>query len=207
MRGCIAPLMKGKDLGRYVSLIHEADAQIGRLLDRLRESGLAEDTLVVVTGDHGEGFGPPHGISGHGFTVYEDEVRGPLVFWNPRLFRGGSRSNVIGSHPDLAPTVLDVLGIQQPRGWDGRSLFAAARPPRVYLFAAAWGRYLLGVREQNWKYIYDVRGGHEELYDLAKDPDERKNAANAYNDHARRLRQHLAAWLQVEQQRRAAAGN
>jgi lipoteichoic acid synthase len=200
----LPPDMKTKeknDLGRYVSLIREVDTLIGRLLDHLRTSGLADDTLVVVTGDHGEAFGRLHHVSGHGFTVYDEEVRAPLFLWNPRLFPRGGHSDVIGSQTDLAPTLLDVLGVPQPAGWDGRSLFAAGRPPRTYLFAAAWGSYLLGVREENWKYIYDVRGGQEELYDLAADVDEQKDVAAAQPDRAHRLRQRLAAWLQVERQR------
>ncbi len=108
---------------------------------------------------------------------------------------------MIGSHTDLAPTVLDVLGLPPPKEWDGRSLFAAERPPRTYLFAAAWGQYLLGVREEDWKYIYDARGGREELYDLSTDRDEQKNLAASQTERACRLRQRLAAWLQVEQSR------
>ena len=194
----VPPEVKQNSLGRYMTLIRDADDQIGKLLDNLRESGLAENTLVVITGDHGEAFGQPHGGSGHGFTVYDEEVRVPLMLWNPRLFRGGGQSKVIGSHTDLAPTLLDVLGLPPPKGWDGRSLFAAERPPRTYLFAAAWGQYLLGVREEDWKYIYDARGGREELYDLSTDPDEQKNLAASHTERAWRLRQRLAAWLQVE---------
>src|SRR5437763_894729 len=82
----LPPSLRGKDLGRYVTLIREADLQIGKLLDRMRASRLADDTLVAVTGDHGEAFGQPHGNSGHGFTVYDEEVRVPLVLWNERLF-------------------------------------------------------------------------------------------------------------------------
>lgn len=188
------------DLARYLSLVRESDTQIGRLLDHLRRSGLAEDTLVVVTGDHGEAFADPHSGNGHGFTVYDEEVRVPLMLWNPRLFKDGRRSDVVGSHLDLAPTLLDLMGIPQPAHWHGRSLFDPDRPPRTYLFAAAWGQYLLGVRERHMKYIYDARKGQGELYDLAVDPDEQKNIAAAEPALALRLRQRLAAWMQVERQ-------
>jgi arylsulfatase A-like enzyme len=194
---------KPKPLGSYLSLVHESDAQLGRLFNELRRRGLADSTLVVVTGDHGEAFGEPHGGNGHGFTVYDEEVRVPLVLWNPRLFRGGSRSLAIGSHPDLPRTVLDVLGMPAPPVWDGRSLFDSDRPPRTYFFAAAWGEYLLGVRDEDFKYIYDARQGQQELFNLRADPNEQKNLAATDTARARRLRQRLAAWLQFEQDRSA----
>jgi len=194
---------KNEDLGRYLSLIHESDAQIGALMDSLRSSKLADSTLVVITGDHGEAFGKLHGSSGHGFTVYDEEVRVPLMLWNPALFHGAARSDVIGSHPDLAPTVLDALGIAAPRGWDGHTLFDPAKPPRAYFFAAAWGEYLLGVRDNNLKYVYDAREGTQELFDLGKDPNEQRNIAAADTADSNRLRERLASWLYVERLRSA----
>jgi arylsulfatase A-like enzyme len=196
----VTPRSNGKEkpLDRYLSLVHESDAQIGRLFDELRRRNLADSTLVIVTGDHGEAFGEPHGGNGLVFSVYDEEVRGPLMLWNPVFFRGGGRSMTIGAHPDLGPTVLDVLGIRRPSGWDGISLFDGNRPPRTYFFAAAWGEYLLGVRDENFKYIYDARQGRQELFDLSRDPDEQKNLAARDTARSRRLRQRLAAWLQVE---------
>src|SRR5205823_878736 len=93
--------------------------------------------------------------------------------------------------------LLDILGLPAPVKWDGSSLLAPNRPPRSYFFAAAWGQHLLGVRDENWKYIYDIRNGQEELYDLATDPDEQRSQANDHQDVAQRSRQRLAAWLQA----------
>jgi arylsulfatase A-like enzyme len=189
-------------LARYLGLVRETDAQIERLLQGLRDRGLADDTLVVITGDHGESFGESHGGSGHGFSVYDDEVHVPLVLWNPRLFGGGSHtSDVLGTHVDLAPTLLDIVGLPSPGAWDGRSLFDATRSPHAYLFAAAWGQYLLGVRDRNLKYSFDARTGHEELFDLATDPDEQHNIAGTQPVLAVRERERLAALLKDEQAR------
>lgn len=191
----------GETLARYLGLIHATDAQVGRLLQGLRDRGLADDTLVVLTGDHGESFGEPHGGGGHGFTVYDEEVHVPLMLWNPRLFAGGGKSDVVGTHVDLAPTLLDVVGLPAPADWDGRSLFDPSRPPRAFLFAAAWGQYLLGVRDRDRKYSFDARMGEEELYDLTSDPDEQHNLASAQPEVAARMRQRLAALLQAENAR------
>ena len=188
-------------LGRYTALVRAADLQIGRFLALLRDRGLADDTIVVITGDHGEAFGEPHGRSGHGFTVYDEEVRVPLVLWNPKRFRQAGRSATVGSHIDLAPTILDLLGLDAPAGWDGVSLFDEGRPARTYLFAAAWGQYLLGVRSGDWKYIYDARLGKEELYDLRQDPDELRDLSRAEPGRAAELRRRLAAWMDDERRR------
>jgi len=181
------------DLGRYLNTIHETDAQLGRLFDGLRARGMAEDTLVIVTGDHGQGFGWPHGTWGHGFRVYDENVRVPLMVWNPRLFPTGRRDAQVTSHVDLNPTVAELMGLPTAPDWQGRSVFARNRPPRAYFYAAN-DLYLLGVREANWKYIYDATRAREELYDLASDPDEQQSLAAVNPERCRALRQRVAAW-------------
>jgi len=188
-------------LANYTSLVRAADAHIGRFLDWLRARGLADDTIVLITGDHGEAFGEPRGGSGHGFTVYDEEVKVPLMLWNPKRFRQAGRSAMVGSHIDLAPTILDLVGLDAPAGWDGVSLFDEFRAPRAYLFAAAWGQYLLGVRSGRWKYVYDARLGREELFDLEQDPDELRDVSRAEPQRAAELRRRLAAWLATERER------
>ncbi|HEX6737877.1 MAG TPA: sulfatase [Vicinamibacteria bacterium] len=183
------------DLGRYLNCVAEVDRQLGRLFAGLRQRGLDDETLVVVTGDHGEAFGDPHDTWGHGFRLYDEGVRVPLMVWSPTLFPGGRRDGTVGGHVDVSPTVLDILGLTAPAEWEGRSLFARERPPRVYFYAAN-DHYLLGVREGDLKYVYDATRGRDELYDLARDPDERRNLAAAQPEACRRLRQRLAAWKQ-----------
>jgi arylsulfatase A-like enzyme len=189
------------DLGRYLNVVREADRQLGRLFDELRRRGLADDTLVVVTGDHGEGFGSPHDIYGHGGKVFDEIVKVPLVLWNPRLFggaaRGDRRVETIGGHIDLNPTLAETLGIAAAGSWQGRSLFATDRPPRVYFYAAN-DDYLLGVREHNRKYIYNATIGREQLYDLAADPREQTNLASDEPDRCAELRSRVAAWVKYE---------
>ncbi len=193
-----AELRGHEDLARYITLLHELDRQVGRLLDTLRTLGLASNTLVAITGDHGEAFGTLHRVSGHGFTVYDEEVRVPLVLWNPVLFAGAERSARVGSHVDLSATLLDVLGIAPPGEWQGRSLLAKGDPAPVYLFAAGWGENLMGVRDGDWKYVFDARQGRDELYNLRTDPNEQVNAVAENPQLALRLRQKLAARLHVD---------
>ncbi len=181
------------DLGRYLNTIQQADQELGRLFDGLRERGLAEDTLVLVTGDHGEAFGDPHPTWGHGFRLYQEGIRVPLLIWSPRLYPAGGRAPTVGGHVDLNPTITDLMGWPASPTWQGRSLFDPGRPPRTYFYAANED-YLLGVREGSWKYIYNATRGREELYDLARDPDEKENRATEEPARCRTLRQRVAAW-------------
>jgi arylsulfatase A-like enzyme len=191
------------DLSRYLNVLHEVDRQIGRLLAGLRSRGLADDTLVIITGDHGEAFGDPHDTYGHGRKLYQENVNVPLVLWNPKLFAGGPHRKTLGGHIDLSPTVLDLLGLPPAPSWQGRSLFAETRPPRVYFYAADHD-YLLGVRENDWKYVYDVRHGREFLFDLGRDPLEQVNRAAEDPARCRRLRQRVTAWMDYQERYLAA---
>jgi arylsulfatase A-like enzyme len=181
------------DLGRYLNTVRYVDTQLGRLFDGLRSRGLADDTVVVITGDHGETFGAPHDTWGHGFRLYEEGIRVPLVVWSPRLFMDGSRSATVGGHVDISPTILDLLGVPAPASWQGRSLFATERPGRAYFYAAN-DLYLLGVREGRWKFVYDVTRGRDTLYDLQEDPSEQRNVASQNEALCRTYRQRVAAW-------------
>lgn len=181
------------DLGRYLNTLRSVDHELGRLFDGLRERGLDKDTLVLVTGDHGEAFGDPHPTWGHGARIYEENVRVPLLVWSPAAFPSGRRVATIGSHVDVMPTIAHMMGLAPVSTWEGRSLFEKDRPPRAYFYAAN-DDYLLGVREANWKYIYNVTRGRDELFDLARDADEQSNVAKQNPEMCRRLRRHLAAW-------------
>lgn len=181
------------DLGRYLNTLAQVDQQLGRLFAALEERGLDRDTVVVITGDHGEAFGDPHRTWGHGARVYQEGIRVPLMIWSPALFPQGRRVDTIGGHVDVNPTVFDLLKVPSPASWEGRSLFASGRAPRTYFYAAN-DDYLLGARQGPFKYIYNVTRGREELYDLAHDPDEQTNIAAANRELCRVMRQRLAAW-------------
>jgi arylsulfatase A-like enzyme len=181
------------DLGRYLNTLAEVDRQLGRLFDGLRARGLADDTLVVVTGDHGECFGDPHPTWGHGFRLWDEGIRVPFMLWNPRLFGKGRRSATVGGHVDVSPTILDVLALAPPGSWEGRSLLAKDRPGRAYFYAAN-DEYLLGVREGPLKYVYNVTRGREALFDLSRDPDETTDVAARHPDACRVFRERLSAW-------------
>jgi arylsulfatase A-like enzyme len=190
------------DLDRYLNVLHETDAQLARLFAAVRESGQADNTLIVITGDHGQAFGYPHDSYAQGRTIYEEDVNVPLMLWSPARFRAAVRPGVIGSHVDLAPTIAEIAGVTPAPDWRGRSLLDTARPPRAYFYVAE-DHFRLGVRESAWKYIYDLREGTEELYRLDLDPTEQRNLAASERARCSRLRQRLAAWAEANRRQYA----
>jgi arylsulfatase A-like enzyme len=185
------------DLGHYLNALHYTDRQLGRLFDALRRRGLAHDTAVIITGDHGEAFGVPHKSYGHSGKIYQEDVNVPFLIWSPALFKAPPRSQTAGGLIDVGPTILDLLGIDLPPTWQGHSLLSPSHPSRAYFYGSK-DDYLLGVRDAQYKYIANVSQGREELYDLSKDPDEQQDLAPSHPQRCLRTRQRLAAWLDYQ---------
>jgi arylsulfatase A-like enzyme/Tfp pilus assembly protein PilF len=169
-------------LGAYDAEVAFADRQIGRVLDALRAAGTLDDTIVVVLADHGEQLGE-HGEQQHGFFVYDAAVQIPLIMAGP-----GIEPRVITDQVrivDVMPTVLDLIGLEIPADVQGSTLRPALEGQPVDLLALAetwYPRYhygwseLTAVRDGQFKFIAAPR---RELYDLAKDPREEHNLAEA----------------------------
>ena len=187
------PVPDAYDLNRYLNVLHETDRHLARLFETIRRAGLEQDTLIVVTGDHGQAFGDPHDSYMQGRTVYEEDVNVPLLLWYPRLpkrraARPSSAATSIWRRPSPRSPAFR-------RRRTGRVVACSIplHPPRAYFYVAE-DHYSLGVREGTWKYIFDLREGAEELYDLSADPTEQHNLAAAQPERCARLRQRLAAW-------------
>lgn len=199
----------------YDAEIAFADAKLGELLDRLDRTGLAANTLVIVTSDHGEGLGQ-HGHRQHGLLLYEEAVRVPLVLrWPGRLSRGQTVAGPV-ELVDLMPTILDLIGASaQGVEPQGRSLVPvlhgggkAADPARPVVMQRRHfdtrkieGRSVKGpkfaIRAGRWKYIEAPEEGTQELYDLAADPRELENVADRFPAEVRSLASELGAWRQA----------
>ena len=182
-----------------------SDELVGRLLAALRDAGIADRTLVVVTSDHGEGLGE-HGEDVHGYFVYETTLRVPLVMRGPGI-QPGTALGVVARSVDLVPTIAELAGAADGAGaTSGRSLAAALRGERVTdepsfaeslvpLVHYGWSD-LRAVRDGRWKYILAPR---PELYDLERDPGELRNLADDEPARARAMRAGLEQRLREEQ--------
>jgi arylsulfatase A-like enzyme len=190
------PAPDAYDLDRYLNVLHETDRQLARLFEAVRRASLADDTVIVVVGDHGQAFGYPHDSYLQGRTAYEEDVHVPLLIWWPRRYRTETHAPIVGSHVDIATTIADLTGVPAAADWQGRSLLDPEHPPRAYFYVAQ-DEFKLGVREHEWKYIYDLRAGSDELYDVVRDPDEQHNVSREYPQRTARLRQRLAAWAEA----------
>jgi lipoteichoic acid synthase len=182
-------------LDRYLNALRHDDLVIANLVRFLRERGLERSTLLIVVGDHGEAFGR-HGHYAHGTDVYEENVHVPLLLIQPGRFHG-ERYPQPGGIVDIAPTILDLLGVGPPGLWQGRSLWSAARTGRAY-FAAWFSDFQLGYREGDRKFIYDVAEDRFELYDLRSDPHETLNRAAAEPAAVAAAKEKLATWVQYQ---------
>lgn len=160
----------------YVNELLFADAQIGRLLEALDRLHLADSTIVVVAGDHGEGLGE-HGEETHGQLLYDSVLRVPLIARVPAI--APKRVADVVRLIDVTPTILDLLGIDAPPS-DGISLKGALRGGRVdveayfeTLYPLRMGkRAVHGLRDGRFKLI---DGPHPQMYDLGRDPFEQRN--------------------------------
>ena len=185
-------------LNRYLNSVAWTDQVIGNLADALKRTGLADNTLLVITGDHGEAF-EEHGQSVHNFSVYNEEVRVPLMFVNEKLIPRRIDVNRMARQIDIAPSLLDLLDVDAPPSWQGTSLFAAEHPTRAYLFSIA-GDFRLGLAEGDFVYIRNYSRNRQELYNVTADFGERNDLSGqaVYAPLMVRARTRLEAWLSFQ---------
>jgi arylsulfatase len=184
--------------GLYDGEIAFFDAQLGLLLDELRQRRLLERTIVVVMADHGESF-LEHGSVKHCRTVFEPEVRTPLLVRLPRQHHGARLAGAV-QNLDLVPTLLDLLGLPVPgQGFEGRSLLPrlnGAPPGGELAFTMINNRR--AVADNRYKLLADLRSGSWQLFDLQSDPAERRDVKETTREPFDRLRRELRAWLAAE---------
>ncbi len=167
----------------YDGEIAWTDQHVGKMLDVLDELGLAGDTVVIVTSDHGEEFFEHDGF-GHNKTLYEEAVRIPLIVRYPGVVPAGKRVPELASIIDIAPTVMDLVGLDPLPDVMGRSLVPSldggppSEAPVALLELVAGGKRpaQVAVRTPDWKWISKREDGATiGLFDLEADPDEQND--------------------------------
>jgi len=179
------------EVDAYDGSLAYVDQQISQLLSELDRTGLLENTLVIITSDHGEAFGE-HGHADHGRSLYEPEIHVPLIMVYPGIVPEGQRVESSVSLKDIPATVFDLLGVRNRRGLPGRSLSRywnptlrsdlPAEPVVSQLIADNNQRFVNAILVGDKKYIrYANAEGikeREELFSLGLDPDEHHDLAN-----------------------------
>jgi len=189
--------------GLYDGEVLTADHEISRVIEKVASLGLLNDTLIVISADHGEEMYDHHNYFHHQASLYEGTLRVPLIVRLPGKVPAGTRCATPVSVVDIVPTVLDIAGVPHPQNLQGKALtpvFEGQALDRGPIFGE-WGDKMLYVRTATHKYIYNPSGfqppvkrereaadsaqtrnrehtlpmKNQELYDVTSDPKELKD--------------------------------
>jgi len=190
---------------RYCETVHGLDENLGRVLKYLDDTGLSTSTLVIYMSDNGFALGE------HGFydkrDAFEESIRIPMLAYAPGMIKPGTRITQMVQNIDIAPTLLDVAGLQPPTSprMDGRSFLPLLRGESIpwrdhilYEYYWEWNfpatPTVFAIRTDRYKYIfYHGVWDHDGFYDLQTDPHERHNLINvpAYREQIAAMRKKL----------------
>jgi arylsulfatase A-like enzyme len=224
-RGKVLPFDVGPELppedlynlvAQYDGEIRYCDDQIGHLLKQLLESGHLENTLIVVTADHGEEFYDHQGW-GHGQSVFQELINVPLFFWWKDHIMAPTTVDQYVSLVDLAPTLHEAAAIDASPATDGRSLIRwvdqgddlvvdVSEGGRVISEFDWGGRSSAALIDGRWKYITAQKGSQQEemLFDLVADPEEMVDLSDRHPEQVAALREALDLFRSSAPERSAA---
>jgi len=154
----------------YDSEIRFVDGQLERVYEKLEALGVLDQSLILITSDHGEEF-LEHGLLKHGFHLYEETLRVPWLLHGPAHVRPGRAEHPV-SGIDVAPTLLDLAGVDVPSTMLGRNVLVDSAIAPVFFSSHFLNQDLRGMRSGRFKVIEDRRASTWELYDLVADPGE-----------------------------------
>lgn len=194
----------------YVNACYDAetaymDEHLRPVFARLTALGLDQDTVVIITADHGEVLDEHEGYYDH-HGLYEANVHVPLICWSPGRLPAGKRVSGLVQNLDLAPTILDLCGVPNTERMEGKSLLPVAFGLRdsnyeeVFFSEATW-QVKRAVRRGRWKFIkalqpsFHAGSPERELYDVEADPDEQRNVVDQQPAVAAELEQRLDAYV------------
>ena len=171
------PRVAREHIAAYYAMITHVDAQIGRVLQALEETGHARNTIVIFAADNGLAVGQ-HGLWGKQ-NLYDHSIRVPLVIGGPGLPRG-RRTDGLCYLLDLFPTLCDLTGVQAPPTVEGRSLLPLLKNPKARVRDSvyfAYRHFQRAVRTEEWKLmVYNVADRRTtQLFHIRHDPMERTN--------------------------------
>lgn len=199
----------------YDAAISYLDTRIFEIYSFLERKGLLDDTMLIITSDHGDNFGE-HGVLFHIFSLYDTLIKVPLIIKYPASLGLSGIENRVVQNTDLIPTIMDLLGLNNKRMLDqiqGNSLISSKIRNRDKSYAISelvkpfgprmqslreklkkYDRQLISIRTESKKYISASDGNHE-FYDLHEDPNETRNLISSSDPAIIELREKLKPWL------------
>ncbi|MEM9704276.1 MAG: sulfatase/phosphatase domain-containing protein, partial [Planctomycetota bacterium] len=197
---------------RYCEALRSVDDSIGAVMAQLKSMGIFDDTLVIYMGDNGYMFGE-HGLIDKR-VAYETSSRVPMLMQCPEIIEGGSTVEQVVANIDIAPTVMQAMGLKKPPHMDGQSFLPLARLPSARRATVPWRDYFLYVYywEQNYPQTpthFSLRGDRykyttyyglwdtDKLFDIQADPEERDNLIHRpeFAETGRQMRDRLYAMM------------
>ncbi len=189
-----------KMIALYDGSIKKVDEAIGSILKKLRNNGEYENTLIIITADHGEEFGE-HGDYGHFAKLYDELLKVPLIIKFPG--RDPKKVEFLSGLMDIPPTILSTLGIEIPASFRGKDLlklmnkkekprrkivsetlfshYVSRDVPMPHRETREGGKPIISVRNKRWKCIYNSIKNRHHFFDLKKDPGEKEPVNPPYN--------------------------
>ena len=165
----------------YYACISFIDKQVGSIIDTLKKNGELENTVVIFTSDHGEYLGDHFCFGKRGF--HDSAARIPFIICYPDALPKNTRVKALAGHADILPTIINLCNIDYRKTLYGRNLVPDMKKSLSGIERYFYGQYhrrkyaIYMCMDSSWKYIYDVPGRKEFLYNLIKDPKETKNLA------------------------------
>jgi len=189
-------------IATYDASICYADSVIGKIIDKLKSSGLYERTIIIIITDHGEALWE-HGFFGHNTHLYEEISHIPFIIKLPTSTKmGDKKSEALVQTIDLLPTLVDILQLSSHNNvvLQGKSLLplmagSISSVNDLLYFRTVWRKPRYGVRDSVYKYIIHTINGDEELYNLRDDPQERRNLMESSEIIENYFRQQFSIWL------------
>ena len=187
----------------YESEVNYVDRSIGEFLQKLAPH---EDTVIIITSDHGEAFWE-HALLGHGGTLYQEVIQVPLIVKLPsglQLTVAKESINLV----DIMPSILHLLNINSPAQtlgrsfWESKGTFMRAKQVSLSEVSPDYsyseldrGARLKAIVTGQWKYIYNYKNKKEQLYNVTLDPLEQNNLSNKRREQCNRLNKRLSRWV------------
>jgi arylsulfatase A-like enzyme len=213
---------------RYDGEILHNDRSLEQLVDKLKQLGILDNTLIIVVSDHGEEFWD-HGWTGHGHSLYQELTHGLFVMWNPKLIPVPRRISEPVQLIDVMPTVLDLMDVKIPDVVEGQSLapfvkgqpFQRRGPVMTSRFADPEAKKegvvpenridAVALLDANWKLIYREKGKEAgvskvDLYDRRTDRTETTNIATQHPQEVDRMMTEIGKWMDAQKQIRSFLG-